>query len=95
MISDETPIVPCIVADIVISEARTFASFDNDSAESYILARAENCFEKNKSFRRKILGNKGREYLYAFMRHWLAAHLLDNGISREKIPASWANGQGL
>jgi hypothetical protein len=40
-----------------------------------LVQQAEETAAANESFRRKLRGKLGREWLYAFMRHWLAAEL--------------------
>lgn len=101
-IEDDTPIVPWIVADSVIREIERYLwpdgsqglrgpSASNDLAD--ILAdKANRVYQHNPAFRKAIRskrGNYGRDYLYSFMRHWVAGECLDRGI---RVPASFANG---
>ena len=94
MISDETPILTVVISEIILGEALKFAPhFNKTSAQAELCYRAETCFENNKIFRKRIKSKNGREYMHSFMRHWLAAHLLKNGVSRETIPLQWSNGK--
>lgn len=46
---------------------------------SYLERRAESVFKTDEGFRKQIMasGNKGRDYLYMYMRHWADAKILD------------------
>lgn len=71
-------VVPLVVARQVVAEAAQWLG--EPLPEEYVqelLFRAEGCFEHALSFRRRLLrsGDEGRDRLYAFMRHWLAACL--------------------
>lgn len=94
-------IVPEIVADSVIGEVerfveRSFTPKDRDTWESELVTRAHTVYTANKTWARKLRGRNGREVLYSFMRHWLAAilHKHTPGIYRV-LPKSFANGQPL
>lgn len=96
MIADDTPLLPEVVAYSVIQEARTFGVKFFDGAEKYLVERAERHYaQKGNLFRKSIRGNNGREWLSAFMRHWLAGWLLENGVNRSAIPNDWMNGKSL
>jgi hypothetical protein len=89
LIEEDTPIVPEIVAGAVVDEAARLAP---DHAAELLSRRAELAaalVEKasatyranpNSVWSRSIRGggNRGRDTLYAFMRHWLAADLKRN-----------------
>lgn len=79
-IEDDTPIVPWIVADGVIIDAqhglgRPLSEKMELSLANGLVKKAQVVYKNNESFRKKIRarGNKGRDTLYAFMHHWLAA----------------------
>ncbi|MDP1591874.1 MAG: hypothetical protein Q8M07_29210 [Prosthecobacter sp.] len=42
---------------------------------AHLVQHAEEIAAASESFRRKLRGKLGREWLYSFMRHWLAAEL--------------------
>lgn len=44
--------------------------------EEYLVLRAETTFQHNESFNKGVRakGNKGRDYLYMFMHHWVGIH---------------------
>lgn len=95
-IEQATPLLPLIIASNVVAEVPELVTrhVGNKAAES-LAERAETHFQKTPTFRKKILGDSGREHLYAFMRHWLAGMLLAAGCPRNEIPTGWANGQPL
>lgn len=93
-IAEDTPLVPHIVADIVAGEAETLVRREVlRGLRNHLVGKAESTYLKNTSWRKKIRGRNGREYLYSFMRHWAAAWMLNNGIRRGEIPTNFANGQ--
>jgi hypothetical protein len=105
-IEDETPILPWIVADAVISELETHLACPLRGPEcSHELAdmlsdHANKIYKHNEQFRKRIRskadgGDAGRDWLYAFMRHWLTAVAIMRGIRRERIPAEFAIGKPI
>lgn len=88
-ICDETPIIPEIIADMVCDEAGGLISFLNPKYPPAVrlCERAERHFQGagGPSFARNIRGSKGREYLASFMRHWLAAMLIEAGCPRAQV----------
>jgi hypothetical protein len=106
LIEDETPILPWVVADAVISELETHLACSLRGPDcSHELAdmlsdRANAIYQRNPQFRKRIRsnadgGNAGRDWLYAFMRHWLTAEAIKRGIRRERIPAEFAIGKPI
>jgi hypothetical protein len=101
LIEDDTPIMPWVVADSVIREIERYLWPTGDcglrgpqSAEDLtekLAGKANTIYQRNEQFRRKIRGNgnAGRDYLYMFMRHWVAGECKDRGL---KVPDSFANG---
>ena len=89
LIEEDTPIIPEIVAESVVDEATRLAP---DHAAALLSRRAELAAALawranaaygsdpdsvwSKSIRGR--GNRGRDTLHAFMRHWLAAELKRN-----------------
>lgn len=51
----------------------------------YLIKRAETHFQKSDTFRKKVMGkeNKGRDYLYMFMYHWMGVQ--DHRVFSEQI----------
>lgn len=96
-IEESTPLLPYVVADCVIGEVETHVNDcipfgDHEKLADYLTTKMNHLFQVNETFRKKIRGNSGREYLYCFMRHWLSAELYKRPGMREKIPAHFANG---
>ena len=90
-IEESTPLLPDVVASLVCAEVSPLIDRHPvavDPAAS-LAERAEVHFQRNPEFRKRISGKDGREYLYAFMRHWLAGMLLKAGCPRSEIPADW------
>ena len=96
-VEEDTPLIPSIIAETVVSEAGDLIHYLNptDPAEARLVRRAGDCYQAGGSFARKMRGAEGREWLYAFMRHWLTAMLLDAGCPRDKINPDWANGKTI
>lgn len=96
-ISEDTPLIPEIIADTVCAEALSAGFALPEGAAASLAARAERQYQGagGPQFAKRCRSASGREYLYAFMRHWLAAMLIENGTPRESIPQSWANGSPL
>lgn len=92
----DTPLLPIIVADCVIAELSHYYGqplTDNDRLLSANLAlTADRIYSVNDTFHRRIRGRGGRDYLYCFMRHWLAAEMISRGL---RVPDSFANGLQL
>lgn len=87
-IEDETPIMPWIVADGAIEDAQSYLPRNVEIPNSREMAEelsdyANKIYKHNDRFRKQIRakGNRGRDTLYMFMRHWLASFL------HEKHPA--------
>jgi hypothetical protein len=110
-IADETDILPEIVAESVVDSVTTYlyyAGGKTAEAEQFnaererlvegLVGYAERVYDHNESFRKKLRsrGNRGRDTLYSFMRHWLSAEIKIGmpNIAR-LIPASFANGEPL
>ena len=95
-ISDATPIIPEIIADVVVREAGNLIEHAHAPAEAVarLCARAERHYQGagGAQFAKRIRSRSGREYLHAFMRHWLAAELLAAGVSRCQLPYEWGTG---
>jgi len=100
-IENDTPIMPLVVADTVIEETERYLDVtlpQRRQIADALAGRAESLYQYNADWRKKMRakGNVGRDTLYAFMRHWLAAKLqkLRPALYR-RLPASFANGEPL
>lgn len=71
-------LIPEVVAQTILQEvvvATEYQVADQPRLIEYLCERARRSAEANESTRRKLRGAQGREWLYSFMRHWLAAEL--------------------
>jgi len=94
---DEAGLIPEIIAETVIEEVVGHIDRqglpaeaervwnDLESLATGLVNYANSIYANNAGFRKKLKarGNKGRDTLYAFMRHWLASDL------RKKFPAAF------
>lgn len=85
-IAEDTPLIPEIIAGQVCAEAGELA---RHIPSADLCLRAEIHYHMNAPFRRKMRSARCREWLTAFMRHWLASVLLRNGVRREELPEEW------
>jgi len=86
-ISSDTQILPGVVADTVIRELIGYFWDDKEITNlifkdirkltKLLMKHAEAVYESDDRFRKTLQsrGNKGRDSLYSFMRHWLAAEI--------------------
>jgi hypothetical protein len=75
----DTQLMPWLIADSVCGEVSGFLGVEIPARYSdWLDAKAERCYARHDHFRKLMRGrgNAPRNWLYAFMRHWLAA-LLD------------------
>lgn len=88
-----------MIADSVVREAERYLYnldktelADREAYVSKLTDRAEHLYRVRPDIRAKFRKNNtyGRDWLYTFMRHWLAGELKDS-----RIPASFANGSPL
>ena len=96
-IDQDTPIVPAAVAAAVWEEARV--SLDTELPSAWIgelTRRAETVYARNPRWRRRLrrAGNRGRDCLWAFTRHWLAALICKHRPELyPRLPADYSVGQ--
>jgi hypothetical protein len=94
-----TPLVPAAVARGVWSEASVYLG--EELPRSWVprlVAKAETLCAHNPGFRRRLwsAGDAGRDWLWAFMRHWLAARLHKHRPDLlVRLPAAYSNGEPL
>lgn len=85
-IEEDTSIIPEIVAEQVIQEANHLLNTDlledvDSDLIGYLAGYANATYANSKDFHKKInsnadRGNAGRDWLYAFMKHWLSSEIL-------------------
>ena len=98
-IEDETPIVPRAVAVAVLEDAGLW--LDTAMPRSWIdelEERAEVIYQHNARFRQLLRrrSNAGRDWLYAFTRHWLYALLQSRRPElAARLPTAYAMGRDL
>lgn len=94
-----TPLVAIAVARQVLEEASLFLGLPLPARYAAGLAfRAKITFAHSPTFRRgfRHRPDAGRERLYVFMRHWLAARLhRERPALFRRLPASFSSGQSL
>lgn len=79
-IEEDTPIIVAVVADTAIGEFERLAKCevpDREAVVKQLVDKANTVYAHNAGWRAKIRGrgNTGRDTLYAYMHHWLGAHL--------------------
>ena len=98
-IERDTPIVPAAVAKAVWQEASAWLEVELPREWIRRLAvRANVIYFLNPRFRRKIhgQGNTGRDWLWMFVRHWLAAMIRRRSTQLyARLPASYSVGCDL
>jgi len=98
-IEDDTPIVPRAIAVWVCEEASVWLGEPFPRQWAAELAdRADLIYQLNARFRQSMRsrGNRGRDLLWAFTRHWLCALLASRRPDLyERLPRGYASGQDL
>ena len=98
-IESDTPIVPRAVMEAVCEEASVW--LDHPLPRRWVrelTAYANTVYAHNPRFRRKVRapGNKGRDYLWAFTRHWLAGLMWERRPQlHARLPNSYSVGHPL
>jgi len=98
-IQNDTPIVPGAVAEAVWEEATVYLKTELPRAWVRRLAvRANMIYQRNAQFRKLLHkdGDAGRDWLWAFARHWLAA-LIRNHFPElhSRLPVEYNTGVQL
>jgi hypothetical protein len=95
----ETMLVPLWVAESVVQEVERFLKADlPDNFAERLAAKAHYLYPRHRQFHKLLngSGNRGREYLLMFMRHWTAGWLRRERYALyKKLPWSFGNGQRL
>ncbi len=87
-----------LIADSVCCEVSQFlrVKMPEDRYVRWLSAKAEKCFQGNADFRKKMNGAKCREWLHAFMRHWLSSLLKCERPDLQKmLPPRFSVGESL
>jgi len=95
----DTLLMPAAIAASVVQEAERFlkAQLADDFAER-LAARAHQLYLRHKHFHQGLNGpgNRGRDNLYMFMRHWTAGWLKrERNPLYKKLPREYAQGRRL
>lgn len=105
--SDKTGLLVSVILDSITSDIFTFIGDEPESrkfyermrepeVEEYFEQRLLNCYNGNQGFRNGINRVDPRDYLYSFMRHWMAAKLMDEfPLLYQRLPSSFENGEPL
>ena len=95
----DTLLTPEWVAESVVQEVERFLKADlPENFAERLAAKAYHLYPRHKHFHKGMNrpGNRGRENLYMFMRHWTAGWLKrERNPLHKKLPWSFANGQRL
>lgn len=95
----ETQLMPWIIADSVCAEVSRFLDVKLPSRYvAWLDAKAEHCYAGHRHFRKLMRrrGNAPRDWLYVFMRHWLASLLhLERPDLCCYLPVEFGNGKRL
>jgi hypothetical protein len=98
-IERDTPIIPQAIAEAVWEEASVWLGEELPREWIRRLAvRADVIYFHNPRFRRAIRrqGNAGRDYLWMFTRHWLAAMIWKRDYNLyTRLPAAYSSGGDL
>ncbi len=96
-IERETLLMPWLIAESVLAEAGRWLGADLPGEWSaWLDARAERIYRRHPHFRGLVsspVGNRGRDALYRFFRHWLASRLArERRALFRRLPESFALG---
>ncbi len=98
-IEQETPLVPRAVTEAVWEEASVWLKAELPRPWIAQLARkADAIATRNVHFRRRVVGpaDSGRDWLWAFTRHWLSALVLKHSPTlHRQLPSSYSVGHPL
>ena len=95
----DTLLTPLWVAETVVLEVERFLNADlPDNFAERLAAKALHLYPRHPHFHKGLNrpGNRGRENLLMFMRHWTAGWLKrERSALYKKLPLSFGNGQRL
>jgi hypothetical protein len=94
-----TPLEPAMVASQVVQEACNHLEMDLENTaalEAHLIKYATEISQASGPFRKHLRSAAARDWLYAFMRHWLAAELKRTHPQLyHKFPQAFTMGRGL
>lgn len=91
MIDTDTPILPLVVAECAIAQSPHAHAIPREqwiALAQGLAAKAERHYGTNNAFRAGVQdkrGNAGRDYLFAFMLHWLDSWATGDKARRERL----------
>jgi len=95
----ETQLMPWLIAETVCDEVSQFLGVDLPVRYAvWLEGKAELCYSRHRRFHKLMRGrgNAPRDWLYAFMRHWLGSILqLERPDLCWRLPLSFAYGRRL
>ena len=95
----DTPILPHVIAESIREEASVWLGRPLPRRwVRELIARANTVYARNPRFRRSVraAGDRGRDHLWVFMRHWLAGLMWERRPQLyARMPASHTNGHPL
>lgn len=98
-IDGDTSIIPRAVAEGVCEEVQVWLQAALPRRwVGELVGRANTVYAHNEQFRRRIrgAGEQGRDYLWMFMRHWLAALLYERRPALlARLPVAYQSGKAL
>jgi hypothetical protein len=98
-LEQETPLVPRAIAEAVCEEVAVWLHEPLPRRwVRELTAQANSVYANNERFARQLraAGDRGRDQLWIFMRHWLAARLWQQRRHlHARLPASFSVGQDL
>jgi len=100
-LESETSLAPDLVAQSVCEEVVAWLGLSRPLPLTWVVElveRAHTLYSHNEAFRRRLRrqGNGGRDYLWMFMRHWLAAMLKKRRPELfAELPADFGLGRDL
>lgn len=87
-IEDDTPIMPDVIAEGTVEKVeRTYKIRLGRAYVDRLVKRQATLYATSAPWRRKMnaAGNRGRDTLYAFMLHWLAADMKQHGVASDVV----------
>lgn len=96
-IERETVLLPDVIAENVVNEVSHFTRSElGGDYTNRLVEKAEKIYSKDRQFTRLLKREAGRDYLYMFMRHWLASWLKrEQRALFNKLPESFGMGKKL
>jgi len=102
-IEESTSLIPIAMAEAVVEKASRLLDVDlyNTEFPAMLVKYAEEIFQHNADFRKKVKATSGRDYLWMYMQHWLPSFLMksrrydNNKIRRVLIQSGFSLGRDV